>query len=93
MLSTQSKGAKAKKRSRKDEPLDVELTVSFRFGEEPGDKVTVIDNRSVPMVGSVFDQRDSLMRGFVKLLLKAGLTQPKVLAQLVPALKLLRRGR
>ncbi len=88
MLSTRSKRTKDRD---KDEPLDVELTVAFRFGDEPGDKVTVIENRHVPMVGSVFDSRDALMKGFVKLLLKAGLTQPKVLSEVLPAVKLLQR--
>lgn len=76
-----------------EEPLEVDLTVAFRFGDEPGDKVTMIDNRRVPMVGSVFEQRDSLVRGFVKLLLRAGLTQPKVLSEVVPAFKLLQRNK
>lgn len=88
MLSTRSKRTKDRD---KDEPLDVELTVAFRFGDEPGDKVTVIENRHIPMVGSVFDSRDALMKGFVKLLLKAGLTQPKVLSEVLPAVKLLQR--
>lgn len=86
MLSTRSKRTK-----HADEPLDVELTVAFRFGDEPGDKVTVIENRHIPLVGSVFDSRDALMKGFVKLLLKAGLTQPKVLSEVLPAVKLLQR--
>ena len=89
MLSTRR--GKAKK-AEKDEPLEVDLTVSFRFGDEPDDKVTVIENRRVPMVGSVFDSRDAMMRGFVKLLLKAGFTQPKVLREILPSLKLIRRG-
>lgn len=88
MLSTRSKRTKDRD---KDEPLDVELTVAFRFGDEPGDKVTVIENRHIPMVGSVFDSRDALVKGFVKLLLKAGLTQPKVLSEVLPAVKLLQR--
>lgn len=86
MLSTRSKRTKYA-----DEPLDVELTVVFRLGDEPGDKVTVIENRHVPLVGSVYDSRDVLIKGFVKLLLKAGLTQPKVLSEVLPAVKLLQR--
>lgn len=85
MLSTRRKRAK--------QPIEVDLTVAFRFGDEPGDKVTVIDNRRVPMVGSVFDSRDAVVRGFVKLLLKAGLTQPRVLSEVLPAVRLLQRRR
>ena len=74
-----------------DEPLEVQLTVVFRFGDEPGDTVTMIDNRSIPMVDNLFDSRDMIVRNFVKLLLKAGVTQPKVIRELVPALKLVPR--
>lgn len=88
-----ARGSRKTQEKADEEPFEVDLTVAFRFGEEPGDKVTMIDNRRVPMVGSVFDQRDNLVRGFVKLLLRAGLTQPKVLSEVVPAVKLLRRGK
>lgn len=79
--------------ARRGEPLDVDLTVSFRFGEAPEDRVTVIHHRRVPMVESVFASRDALMRGFLKLMVKAAAMQPKVLAEVVPLLKLARRGR
>ena len=72
---------KSEKR-RKPEPLDVSLTVRFNFGEQPGDAVTVIDDRRIPMVGSVFSNRDRIIRGFVSLLLKTGLTQPQVARKL-----------
>ncbi|MGQ0529295.1 MAG: hypothetical protein ACT4PG_05620 [Panacagrimonas sp.] len=95
LLSTRAERAKTSRQERKlaaDAPLDVDLTVSFRFGEEARDKVTVIDNRRVPMVGSVFESRDLVVRNFVRLLLKAGVSQPKVLAELLPALKFLRKS-
>ncbi len=88
MLSARNKERQDKA---EDEPLEVQLTVAFRFGDEPGDRVVMIDNRTVPMVDTVFESRDSIVRNFAKLLLKAGLTQPKVLQELVPALKLLKR--
>lgn len=72
------------KRLRKGDPLEVELTVSFRFGEEPGDRVTPIRERKVPMVDSVFKNRDRIIRSFVKLLFKTGLSSPKVVGHLVP---------
>lgn len=92
MLSGRRRKSKAE-REKDVEPLEVDLTLVFRFGDEPGDAVTVIDNRRVPMVGSIFDSRDAVMRGFVKHMVKAGLTQPKVLSEVLPALKLLRRRR
>lgn len=65
-------------RRRERPPLDVSLTVRFNFGERPQDAVTVIDDRRVPMVGSVFANRDRIIRGFVGLLLKTGLREPRV---------------
>lgn len=82
---------RAERRRRAKEPIDVQLTVCFRFGEEPGEYVTMIDDRRVPMVNSVFHSRDVIVRQFAKLMLKAGMAQPKVLRELLPALKLLRR--
>ena len=93
MLSGRGRKSRAKEKSEAEEPLEVDLTLVFRFGDEPGDAVTVIDNRRVPMVGSIFDSRDAILRGFVRTMLKAGMTQPKVLAEVLPALKLLRRRR
>ncbi|MFA5938768.1 MAG: hypothetical protein WC809_05380 [Sinimarinibacterium sp.] len=72
------------KRLRKGDPLEVELTVSFRFGDEPGDRVTPIRERNVPMVDSVFKSRDRIIRSFVKLLVKTGLSSPKVVGHIVP---------
>jgi hypothetical protein len=83
-----------RRRGEPEEPLEIQLTVAFRFGDQPNDRVVVIDDRRIPMVDSVFDRRDTIVRNFVRLLLKASVTQPKVLAEIVPALKLLpRRGR
>lgn len=94
MLSGRGRKSKAEREAKdSEEPLEVDLTLVFRFGDEPGDAVTVLDNRRVPMVGSIFDSRDAIMRGFVKHMLKAGLTQPKVLGEVLPAMKLLRRRR
>lgn len=87
MLSGRHKG----RRPAEKEPLEVQLTLAFRFGEEPGDRVVMIDNRSLPMVGTVFDSRDAIVRNFTKLLLQAGLSQPKVLRELVPVLRILQR--
>lgn len=86
-------GRRRKSKAGREEPLEVDLTLAFRFGDEPKDTVTVINNRRVPMIGSIFDSRDAIMRGFVRHLIKAGLSQPKVLSEVVPALKLLRRSR
>lgn len=77
-----------KRRPRKSDPLDVQLTVRFNFGEEPEDHVTVIDNRSVPMVGGLIANRDRILRGFVNLLLRTAMKQPRVARELFPLLTL-----
>ena len=77
---------------RSREPVDIRLTVAFRFGDEPGERVTVMDDRHVPLVGTLFESRDRILRGFTRLLIKAGAQQPKVARELLPLLKLLRRS-
>jgi hypothetical protein len=76
------------RRKRLQEPLDVAVTVKFKFGDEPEDAVTVMKGRSVPMVDSVFKNRDRIIKSFVGLLVKTGLNQPKVARELFPALRL-----
>ena len=86
--------AKARERRRREqEPLEVRMTVCFNFGDTPEEVVTVMNDRRIPMVGSVFDSRDRILRGFATLLVRAGMTQPKVAKELFPLLKLLPGGR
>ena len=79
------------RQKRREEPLDVELTVKFNFGNEPDDAVTVMNERRIPMVDSVFKNRDRIIRGFVSLLVKTGLSQPKVTREIFPALRMLKQ--
>jgi len=82
----------ARQRRRKGkEPLDVRLTFKINFGDTPDDAVTVMSDRRVPMVNSVFDQRDRIIRTFAMSLLRVGLAQPKVVGEVFPAMKLLRK--
>ena len=78
---------------RRPQPVDVQLTLKMNFGDKPSDAITVIDDRRVPMVGSIFQYRDRIVRSFALLLVRTGLAQPKVARELFPALKLLRRRR
>lgn len=71
----------------KDNPLEVRVSLAFRFGEETDDRVLMLDDRPIPMVGSVFHYRDRIARSFAMLLLRAGVSQPKVLAELLPAMR------
>ena len=85
-----SGGARRKPRRGKT-PIDVRLTVSVRFGDEADDRVTVMNDRRVPLVGSIFDSRDALLRGLSRVLLQAAAAQPRVAAELLPLLRVLRR--
>ena len=51
--------------------------------------VTVMNDRRVPMVGSVFESRDRILRAFTVLLMRTGMAQPKVAKELIPLLRLL----
>ncbi len=70
-------------RQRRKEPLDVVLTLKLNFGDSPGDALTLIEDRRVPLVGSVFENRDRIAREFLRLLLKTGSRQPSVLRTLM----------
>lgn len=79
-------------KTKRGQPLDVELTVRFNFGETPEDAVTVMDRQHLPMVDSVFKSRDRILKGFVSLLVKTGLAQPRVAAELLPFARLLKKS-
>ena len=64
-------------------PMEVVLTFKMNFGKLPGDAMTLIDRRRVPLVGSIFDNRDRIAREFMRLMLKAGAHQPGLLRQLL----------
>lgn len=78
-------------RLKKGQPLEVELSVSFKFGAEPDDLITPIRQRKVPMVDSVFKNRDRIMRQFAALLFKTGMASPKVVGRVLPVPSPLRR--
>ncbi len=65
------------------------MTMRFKFGEAPEEAVTVMNDRRIPMVGSVFESRDRILRAFTGILLRTGLAQPKVAKELFPLIRLL----
>lgn len=71
-------------RRRKTKPLDIHLTMRVRFGERPGDQVTVVENRKLKMIGSVFQYRDQAMNFLVYQMLRAGVRQPRVYGEMAP---------
>jgi len=69
-------------RQRNRKPMDVVLTLKVNFGDHPDDALTLIEERRVPLAGSVFENRDRIAREFVSLLMKAG-AHPRVLKRLL----------
>jgi hypothetical protein len=88
MKDDKSRSSVTKTGSRRREPLEVRVTLRYRFGDEPDDTVTVMDDRAVPMVNSVFKSRDLILRGLASTLFRAGMSSPRVAAELVPGLSL-----
>jgi hypothetical protein len=82
-----------KLKRRRPRPVDVQLTLKMNFGDSKDDAITVIDDRRVPMVGSVFSYRDRIVRAFALLLVKTGMAQPRVAREIFPLLKVLKRDR
>jgi hypothetical protein len=77
------------RRGRTQEPLEVRMTVRFNFGDTPEESVTVMNDRPLPLVGSVFESRDRIVHAFTLMLVRTGLAQPKVAKELFPLLRLL----
>jgi len=66
--------------------VEVRLTLTYRFGRGDDDSVTVMNDRAIPMVGSLFAARDKIAKGFVTTLLQAVRKRPKVLRAIAPRL-------
>lgn len=74
-------------------PLEVRLSLKVKFGEDADESVVLMQDRRVPMVNSVFENRDRILRSFTMLLLRASMTQPKVVREVFPALRLFNKAR
>lgn len=70
---------------REKKPLDVRLTMRVRFGAEPDEQVTVVNDRRLRLIGSAFKYRDQAINFVVYQVLRAGVRQPKVYGGLAPA--------
>ena len=62
--------------------MDVILTLKVNLGDHPGDAITLLEEQRVPLVGSVFENRERIAREFVSLLVKVG-AQPRALRRLL----------
>lgn len=82
--------SKGQRRLRRTKPLDVQLTLRMNLGKLPGDAVTLLDDRRVPLVGSVFENRDRIAREFLRLLAAVAVRRPGTVGEMFP-LPFLRR--
>ena len=76
-----------KRRKRKEEPLDLRLSFVVKTGDEEEDVVTIMDEKEIKMVGSVFQYRDQAARFLAMSLVKVAATNKKVFRQVVPGLR------
>lgn len=88
-MGDRSKATSPGRRRRERDPLQLRLSVSVRFGDAPDEKVVLMDDRDIQMVGSVFRYRDKMARFMVTGLLRAAMLQPKLAARILPGLKAL----
>lgn len=79
-------------RRRAKKPLDIRLTMRVRFGEQPDEQVTVVNNRQLKLVGNAFKYRDQAINFVVYEVLRAGARQPKVYGGLAPAAARMMKG-
>lgn len=70
---------------REKKPVDIRLTMRVKFGTEPEDIVTVVDNRRLKLIGSAFKYRDKAISFFVYQVLRAGARKPRVYGRFAPA--------
>jgi hypothetical protein len=68
---------------RRPPPLEVELTVVMNLGDGPQDAVTLVDERRVPLVGSVFANRDRIARSFLRLIASSPLRSRNVMRKIL----------
>lgn len=73
---------------RRREPLEVDLTVVVRFGEAEEDRVVLMEERRLAMIGSIFRYRDRIARFLVTGLVRAAMLQPKVARRVLPGIML-----
>lgn len=92
-VSNTSASNKPKRKSRKKtrEPVDLRLSFVVRTGDDPEDSLTVLDEKEIKMVDSVFKYRDKSQRFLALTLVRVAATNKKVMQEIVPALRLLNR--
>jgi hypothetical protein len=83
---------KASRRRRRREPLQVHLSMVVRTGPDPEDQLTLLNNRKLYMLGSVFEYRARMQRFLVAGLLRVATTSPRVYREIAPGLSAMLDG-
>lgn len=91
-----NQNGQSQSRGRRHEPLSIELNVVVKTGEQPEDCVTVLEDRAVPLVGSIFRYRDRITQFSLGMVWQVVAKSPAAYREVVPGLfqtlGLLRRG-
>ena len=74
------------RRRKRREPLAVDLTLVVRAGPEPEDRYVVMENRRIPMVGSVFRYRERIQRFMLTTMVRVATTSPSALREIAPGM-------
>lgn len=73
-----------------DEPLEIFVSFAVRTGAEPDQHHQILDHQRIPMVGTVFDNRDRIMRYVAMNIIKVAALQTELARSLTPVLRHLR---
>lgn len=84
---------KNRRQSRRAEPLKIEMTVVVNVGDEPHDRIVLMNDRELKLVGSIFRYRNQIQRYVINGLLRVAVASPTALREFLPGLALLRRKR
>lgn len=74
------------KRGRRREPLEIELNLVVKTGDDPEDCVTILNQRTVPMIGSIFKYRDRITRFSLRMVWQVVAKSPAAYREVVPGL-------
>lgn len=85
-LLSQDESNQRSRRSRRQQPLRIELSLAVNVGDEPEDRVTILNEREIPMVDSVFRYRDRITRFGIGMVWRVVARSPAAYREIVPSL-------
>lgn len=77
----------SRRKSRNEEPLEIYVSFTVRTGKAADEKFQLLDHQRVPMVGTVFDNRDRALRFLAVSLVKVAAMQTNVMRTLLPLIR------